>query len=118
MPKLEHLVDMFAEQLNIHNTGQGWYTPLDMRYAYGQVRFDKKTAKHCTFQKIGKATGTYRFITGFYGLIVMPTKFLKEMDMELSDLPNTYVFLDDLLIVTKGTQEENHYRTVKKFSKD
>ena len=114
MPKLEHLVDMFAEQLNIQNTGQGWYTPLDMRYAYGQVRLDKKTAKHCTFQIIGgKATGTSRFITGFYGLIVMPTEFLKEIDMELSNLPKTYVFLDDILIVTKGTQE-NHYRTVKK----
>ena len=42
MPNLGHLVDMFAEQLKNQNTGQAWYTSLDMRYAYGQVRLDKK----------------------------------------------------------------------------
>ena len=49
-----------------------------MQYAYGQVPLNEKTAKHCNFQIVGgKATGTYRFITGFYGLTVMPTEFRK-----------------------------------------
>ena len=69
MPNQEHLVDMVAEQLVNSASGQAWYTSLDMRYAYGQVPLDDETARHCNFQIIGrKTTGTYRFITGFYGL--------------------------------------------------
>ena len=46
MPKLEHLVDMVAEQLHTENKGIAWYTSLDMQYAYGQVPLDEETAKH------------------------------------------------------------------------
>ena len=74
MPDLKHLVDLVAAQLHKEGNEQVFYTSLDMRYAYGQVPSDKETAKHCNFQFIGgKATGSYRFITGFYGLTVMPT---------------------------------------------
>ena len=107
MSNLEHLVDMVAEQLDTENEGTAWYTSLDMRYAYGQVPLNKETAEHCNSEIIGgEATGTYRFITGFYGLTVMP------MDAELANIPNTNVFLDDILVVTKGSKE-NHYELVK-----
>ena len=113
MPNLEHLVDMVAEQLDYSASGQAWYTSLDMRYAYGQVPLDEETARHCNFQIIGgKATGTSRFITGFYGLTVMPTEFQKVMDKQHSNIASTYVFLDDILIVTKGNQTD-HYARVK-----
>ena len=113
MPNLELLVDMVAEQLDNSTSGQAWYTSLDMRYAYGQVPLDEETARHCNFQiTCGKARGTYRFITGFYGLTVMPTEFQKVMDKKLSNMANTYVFLDDILIVTKGNQTD-HYARVK-----
>ena len=103
MPNLEQLVDMVAEQLDNSASGQAWYTSLDMRYAYGQIPLDEETARHCNFQIVGgKATGTYRFITGFYGFTVMPTVFQKVMDKKLSNFANTYVFLDDILIVTEG----------------
>ena len=85
-----------------------------MRYAFGQVPLDKDTAEHCNFQTFGgKATGTYRFITGFYGLTVMPTKFQKAMDKELSNIPNTYVLFDDILIEPKGN-EETQYKAIRK----
>ena len=113
MPNLEHLVDMVAEQLDNSASGQAWYTSLDMRYAYGQVPLNEETARDCNFQKIGgKATGTNRFITGFYGLTVMPTEFQKVMDKKLSNIANTYVFLDDILLVTKGNRTD-HYARVK-----
>ena len=84
-----------------------------MRYAYGQFPLDKETAKQCNFQFTGgKETRTYRFITGFYGLTLMPTEFQNAMDKELSNLPNTYAILDVILIVTNGTKE-NHYQAVK-----
>ena len=117
MPNLEHLVDLVAEQLDNKEQGKAFYTSLDMRYAYGQVPLDEETAKHRNFQIIGgKATGTYRFITGFYGLTIMPTEFQEAMDQELGNLPNTYVFLDDILIVTRGSQEK-HFEIVKQVLK-
>ena len=79
MPKfVENLDDMVAEQLDNEGNGPGFYPSLDMRYAYRQVPLDKETAKHCNFQiRGGKATGTYRFITVFYGLTVISTEFQK-----------------------------------------
>ena len=117
MPNLEHLVDLVAEQLDNKEQEKALYTSLDMRYVYGQVPLEEETAKHCNFQIIGgKATGTYRFITGFYGLTIMPTEFQKAMDKELANLQNTYVFLDDILIATTGTKEK-HFEAVKQVLK-
>ena len=83
-----------------------------MQHAYGQVPLDEETTKQCKFQIVGeKTTGTYRFITGFYGLTVMPTEFQKAMDNDLASLPHTFLFHDDILVVTNGT-EENHYKAV------
>ena len=42
----------------------------------------------------------------------MPTEFQKAMDQGLGNLPNTYVFLDDILMVTKGSLEK-HFEVVK-----
>ena len=100
---------MVAEQLDMENKRIAWYTSFDMQYACGQVPLDKETAKHCNFQMVGgKANGTYRFIPGFYGLTVMPTEFQKAMDAELANIPNIYVFLDEILVVTKGSKEDHN----------
>ena len=113
MKNVEHLIDIVAEEIDNQNVGKAWYTSSDMRYAYGQIPLHKETAKHCNFHRIGgKGTGTYRFTTSFYGLTVMPTEFQKAMDTEISNLPKKYVFLDDILIVTNGTQN-NHYSVLK-----
>ena len=74
-----------------------------MTYAYGQVVLHLLTAEHCNFQIIGgESTGTYRFVTGFYGLTVMlPTEFQKVMNILLARFREVLVFIDDILIVTK-----------------
>ena len=106
-PNLENLLDMIAEKLDSSN-GKAWYSTLDMTYAYGQVPLHLLTAKHCNFQIIGgESTGTYRFVTGFYGLTVMPTEFQKVMDLLLARFREVFVFIDDILIVTKGTKQEH-----------
>ena len=57
-------------------------------------------------------TGTYRFKTGFYGLTDIPAEFQKAMDYTmLIGLENTFCFLDDILIVSKGS-EEDHFKLV------
>ena len=88
-----------------------------MTYAYGQVPLHPLTAKHCNFQIIGgESTGTYRFVTSFYGLTVMPTEFQKVMDLLLARFREVFVFIDDILIVPKGTKNE-HLNKVREILK-
>ena len=78
-----------------------------MKYAYSQLKLTAETAKQCNFNIIGgQATGTYRFLTGLYGLADMPAEFQKAMDRTLNHAENTFCFLDDILIVSKGSAEE------------
>ena len=68
------------------------------------------TANHCNFNIIsGDMTGTYRFQTRFYGLTDLPAEFQKTMDYTLIGLKNTYCFLNDIWIVSKGSLEELKY---------
>ena len=80
----------------------------------GQVPLDESTAKHCNFQLIGgKSTGTYRFITGHYGLSILPTEFRKLMDITLVNMDCTFVYIDHTLIVTKG-EKSVHMQKIQK----
>ena len=66
------------------------------------------TAKHSKFQIVGgESTGTYGLVTGFYSLLVMPTEFQKVMELLLAKLREVFVFIDVILIVTKGTKSEH-----------
>ena len=51
--------------------------------------------------------GTYRFLTGFYGLADIPAEFQKAMGRTLNNSKNTFCFLDDILIVSKGSEAEH-----------
>ena len=64
---------------------------------------------------LGQATRTYRFNTGFYGLTDMPAEFQKAIDITLANLTNTFSFLDDIKIVTRGGGIQNHKEKLFKF---
>ena len=55
----------------------------------------------------GETTGTYRFLTGFYGLGDMPNEFQRVMDSLLKDVPFTNCYIDDILIASKGSLNEH-----------
>ena len=77
-------------------------------YAYNQLNLDPETANHCNFDLIiGDMTGTYRFQTGLYGLTDRPSDIQKAMDYTILGLKSNYCFLDDILIVSKGSVEEH-----------
>ena len=57
--------------------------------------------------------GTYRFLAGFYGLTDMPAEFQKAIDYTLIGLRITNCFLDDILIVNKGSEEEHKQYVLK-----
>ena len=89
-----------------------YFSTIDLKYAYSQLNLHPETTKHCNFNIVsGDMTGTYRFKTVFYGLTDMPDEFQKAMDYTLIGLKNTFCFLDDILIVSKGS-EEDHFKLV------
>ena len=107
MPNLENLFDMIAEKLD-KEEGEAWYSSVDMTYASGQIPLHELTKKHCNFQIVGgKSTGTYSFITRYYSLTVMPTEFQKLMDLTLANINSVFVYIEDILIVTKGTKQQH-----------
>ena len=109
MPNIEMLIDTISQHLtDTQNGQQEYFTTLDLKYAYSQLKLHHDTAKHCNFNIICvEPTGTFRFKTGFYGLTDMPAEFQKAMDYTLIGLQNTYCFLDDIIIVSTGTEADH-----------
>ena len=102
MPNVDELLDGVSQIVTAKTQGTLYFTVLDLKYAYSQLRLTAETAKQCNFNLVGgQATGTYRFLTGFYGLTDMPAEFQKAMDRTLNHAKNTFCFLDDILIVSK-----------------
>ena len=98
---------MIAEELEKSNE-KAWYSSVDLTFIFGQIPLHELTKRHCNFQIVGgKSTGTYQFTTGYYGLTVMPTEFRKLIDLTLANINSAFVYIDDILIVTKGTKQEH-----------
>ena len=109
MPNIDSLIDSISQHINNSNQGENvYFSTIDLKFAYSQLNLHPDTARHCNFNIIcGDATGTYRFKTGFYGLTDMPVEFQKAMDYTLVGLSNTYCFLDDIIVVSKGSRESH-----------
>ncbi len=108
MPNIEDLMDRIAELLSARKPGKIWFSSIDLRYAYRQLLLSLKTAEQCNFSLVGgRATGTDRFRTGFYGLADMPAEFQQARDRVLIGTKGTHAFIDDILICTKGSQIKN-----------
>ena len=112
MPNVDELIDSVSQVITAKAAGTLYFTVLDLKYAYSQIRLTAETAKQCNFNIFGgQATGTYRFLTGFYGLANMPAEFQKAMDRTLNHAKNTFFFLDNILIVSK-VEKKDHEQLV------
>ncbi len=71
IPNIEDLIDRLAEIITSPTPEHVRFSKIDLRNAYGQLKLDRETARQCIFSVSGgPATGTYRFKTGFYGLVI------------------------------------------------
>ena len=76
IPNIHELVDNVAAQISNNSAGEVWFTNLDLKNAYSQLSLDNFTSSQCNFSLVGgDITGTYQFLTGFYGLGDMPNEF-------------------------------------------
>ena len=106
MQSIDHLLDAVALYITQRQDSPGtfWFSNIDLKYAYSQIPLHNSIAKHCNFSILGgKATGTYRFINGFYVLTDMPATFQKTIDKTLEGIHSKFAFLDDILFITKGS---------------
>ena len=86
MQSIDHLTDSLAMQISANklNEGPWWLSKIDLKYAYSKIPLGESISEHCNFNiLVGKATGTYRFINGFYGLTDMLATFQKTIDKTL-----------------------------------
>ena len=68
----------------------------------------RTSSKQCNYSIVGgETTGTYRFLTGFYGLGNMPNEFQRVMDSLLKNIPFTNCYIDDILVASRGSLEEH-----------
>ena len=110
MQSIDHLIDSVAVYISERRNlpGKYFFSKIDLKYAYSQIPLDENIQKHCNFNILGgRATGTYRFINGFYGLTDMPATFQKTIDKTLQNITTKFAFLDDTLVVTKGNLQEH-----------
>ena len=114
MQNIDSLIDSISQHIYDSNQGDNvYFSTIDLKYAYSQLKLHSDTARHCNFNIICIATGTYRFKMVFYGFTDMPADFQKAMDYTLVGLSNTYCLLDDIIVVSKG-RKETHLKYVYK----
>ena len=110
MQSIDHLVDAVALYITQRKQflGTFWFSKKDLKYAYSQIPLDNSIAKHCNFSILGgRARGTYRFLSGFYGLTDMPATFQKTIGKTLEGISSKFAFLDDILVITNGIIAED-----------
>ena len=106
MPNMEELISRISRKISAEEEGEIWLTKLDFDYAYGQIKLDDETKNLCIFTITEREfTGYYRFLKGFYGLADIPTIFQERMDKTLEFKHPAW--LDDIIIVTKGTIDKH-----------
>ena len=116
MPILLELLDSAAQIIMSNKNGDVWFTSLDLKYAFCQFALSDGVSSQCNFNIVcGEQTGTYRFKTGFYGLTDMPKEFQKAMDNTVQGLSGVFCFLDDILIVSKGSVVDHNILVDKLF---
>ena len=108
MPNIDSIIHMISQTLSTAPQEPAYLETLDLQYAYSQLNLHSDSARHCNFNLVsGDMTGFHRFKTGFYGVTDMPAEFQNAIDCTLVGLSNTFCFVDDILIVSRGRIEQH-----------
>ena len=106
MPNMKELLNQLSTELSRNDHDPIWISVINLDFAYLKMKLAQETSKHCNFAVAGEnMNGYYRPLKGFYGPADIPTIFLEEIDRTLGH--QTPVWLDDIIVVTRGTKEEH-----------
>ncbi len=84
-----------AEEVAQIPHGMRWFTVLDKRHGYWQVKLDEESKKLCAFIT---PFGLYRFKRNAMGMICAGDEHNRRGDEALRDIGNVRVIVDDILI--------------------
>jgi len=90
------------EQLFTKLAGASWFSRLDMRMAYTQLRLTEESSMVLTINTIN---GLYKVNRLPFGIASAPAIFARIMKKELNGLDGVVSFLDDILVFA-GSEEE------------
>ena len=108
MLEIDELVDGISQIIAEPKACDVYFTTLGFTYPYGPVALDQKISEQFNFSLVGgKSTVTYSFKNGFYGLTSMSAEFQKVIDTLLKKFPQGNAFINDILVVLKGTKIEH-----------
>jgi hypothetical protein len=107
LPLISQLIDKLK--------GSKWFTKIDLRWGYNNVRIKEgdewKAAFVCH-------RGSFEPVIMYFGLCNSPATFQTMMNEIFSDMADVMViYIDDLMIYTKTDDIQEHERLVKKVLK-
>lgn len=107
--KREHFTIPTADEIasKLHN--KAYFSVLDMKDGYFQIRIDQQSADYCTF---GTPFGRYQFLRLPFGISSAPEVFQKINYEIFGDIDGVQVYFDDLII--SGTTELEHDMNIRK----
>ena len=98
LPRIDNILDSF--------NGSDWFTTLDLASGYWQVAMDEADVEKTAFIT---PFGLYEFLRMPFGLAYAPGTFQRLMNHVLHDYLQKFVqvYLDDVIIHTKGSLEQH-----------
>ena len=107
MHSIHELIDGVALYLSKKTEGQVWFSNLDLKTAYSQL----KLCESSKYSLVGAdTTGIYRFLTGLYGIGKMPNEFQRVKGTHAQ----IKCYIDDILVISMGTAGEHKSSAQKK----
>ena len=109
MPNIDTLIESISQQISAPaSQNTTYFSTIDLKYAYSQLRLDINTANHCNFNIIsGDMTGTCRFQTRFFWAHRYASRIPKSYGQHPNWSKKYILFLDDILIASKGSLDEH-----------
>ena len=79
------------------------------------MKLSEATIRQCNLSIVGgNITGNYRFKTGLKGLGDMANEFQRAVDFLLGYLPGLHVYLENIIIAVRGSEERHCWNEVRR----
>ena len=93
MPNVDGILEGVSQIVTANTKETLYFSVLDLKYAYSQLKLTAETAKQCNFNIIGgHARETYWFLSGFYGLADCDSRVPKGNGSNLKPFKKYFAF--------------------------
>ena len=101
----EHFLIPTAEEIAVKLCDKEYFTVLDMKDGYFQIKIDQESSKYTAF---GTPFGSYTFLRLPFGISSAPEVFQRKNFEIFGDLDGVGLYFDDLIVTGKDEQEHDY----------